>query len=123
MLVFHYNYRAILKDPTLILSVLYCELQFLYLRQKLRYHHFTSRFLEYFKKRLMVVRLVRSEKNYPTETIFDIITRWYRLENYKIDVHSKLVEREFFLKIVELAKTLNIPQYEIRAYVEHKIKN
>lgn len=120
MLVFHYDYKAILKDPTLILSILYCELQFLYLRQKFKYYHSIFHFLEYFKKRFMIVRLVRSEKNYSTEIIFDIIARWYRFENYKIDVYSKSVEREFSLKIVELAEALNVPQYELRAYIEHK---
>ena len=75
MLVFHYNYRAIAKDPTLILSVLYCELQFFYYRQKVKFQPLVFRFLDYFKKRLMAVRLVKSEKNYPTKTIVDIIMR------------------------------------------------
>ena len=120
MLVFHYNYSAILKDPTLILSVLYCEFQFFYVRQKSRYQRSIYRFLDYFEQRLIAVRLVRSEKDYSVERIVDTITRWYRFKNYKINVYSKLMERDNSLKIVELAERLNVPQYELRAYIEYK---
>jgi len=120
MFVFHYNYSAILKDPTLILSVLYCEFQFFYVRQKSRYQRSIYRFLDYFEQRLIAVRLVRSEKDYSVERIVDTITRWYRFKNYKINVYSKLMERDNSLKIVELAERLNVPQYELRAYIEYK---
>jgi len=76
--------------------------------------------LDYFEQRLIAVRLVRSEKDYSVERIVDTITRWYRFKNYKINVYSKLMERDNSLKIVELAERLNVPQYELRAYIEYK---
>jgi hypothetical protein len=67
----------------------------------------------------MVLRLV--QRNYSIEKIVDIVDRWYKFRAYKIKEDSKIMEKDNSQKIVELSEKLNIPQYELRAYIEHKI--